>query len=158
MNTQPPFWRRSAASIDGFAKATSHPVVSMDVIEVQALRLRCVIGVSEAERRGLTDVVIDLDLGLPAPAGHDADRVADAWNYKPPVKAVIAHVEQSSYRTVEALAVAIARLLVLGHGAPFVRVRVHKPGALRFADSVGVVIERTATHFATGREAVDAVV
>lgn len=131
----------------------------MDVIEVTALRLRCVIGISPAERRDLTDVVIDLVIGLPAPAGHGADRVDDTWNYKPPVKAVIAHVEPSTYQTVEALAEAIARLLITGHGAPFARVRVHKPGALRFADSVGVMIERTAAHFtSTRREVVDAAV
>ncbi|MFD0853700.1 dihydroneopterin aldolase, partial [Actinomadura adrarensis] len=105
----------------------------MDAIEVDALRLRCVIGVSAEERRGLSDVVIDLVIGLPAPAGHGADRVEDTWNYKPPVKAVIAHVEGSEYRTVEALAESVARLLVLEHGAPSARVRVHKPGALRFA-------------------------
>ena len=36
----------------------------------------------------------------------------------------------------------IARICVVDHGAPWVQVRVHKPGALRFSDSVGVVIER----------------
>jgi len=32
--------------------------------------------------------------------------------------------------------------VVVDHDAPFVSVRVHKPGALRFADTVGVVIKR----------------
>lgn len=134
----------------------------MDLIEVNALRLRCVIGVRPEERRGLTDVVIDLAIGLAGPAGTGADHVDGVWDYKAPVKAVIAHVESSTYRTVEALAEAIAGLLVAGHGAPSVRVRVHKPGALRFADSVGVVIERasadyTSTSLAARREVVDAV-
>lgn len=138
-----------------------HRVVNVDLIEVNALRLRCVIGVSPEERRDLSDVVIDLTIGLPAPAGSGDDCVDDIWDYKAPVKAVIAHVAASTYRTVEALSEALARLLVVGHGAPFVRVRVHKPNALRFADSVGVVIERTSEHYtnttsANAREAVDA--
>lgn len=119
-----------------------------DLIEVTALRLRCLIGVSPEERRGPSDVVIDLAIAIPPPAGRGIDRLEDTWNYKPPVKAVIAHVEPSAFQTVEALAESIARLLVAGHGAPFVRVRVAKPGALRFADGVAVVIERAPTDFA----------
>ncbi len=42
----------------------------------------------------------------------------------------------------EALATAIARICVVEFGAERVRVRVEKPGALRFADSVGVEIRR----------------
>src|ERR1019366_1967812 len=63
------------------------------------------------------------------------------WNYRTAAKAVIALVETSSYRTVEALATAVARILVTDHQAPYARVRVHKPGALRVTDSVGVIIE-----------------
>jgi FolB domain-containing protein len=118
-----------------------------DLIEVSALRLRCLIGVSPEERRGLSDVVIDLAIGVPSPARRGTDRLEDIWNYKPPVKAVISYVEPSSHQTVEALAESIARLLVTGHGTPFVRVRVAKPGALRYADSVAVVIERTTADF-----------
>ncbi|HLV36409.1 MAG TPA: dihydroneopterin aldolase, partial [Spirillospora sp.] len=61
--------------------------------------------------------------------------------------AIIQHVESSEYLLVEKLATAIARICVVDHGAPYVQVRVHKPGALRFADSVGVVIERRPDDF-----------
>jgi dihydroneopterin aldolase len=61
---------------------------------------------------------------------------------------VIALVEASAFHTVEALAERIACLVVVEHHAPRARVRVCKPGALRFADSVGVVIERAADDFA----------
>jgi hypothetical protein len=37
--------------------------------------------------------------------------------------------------------------VVTGCQAPFVRVRVRKPAALRFADSAAVVIERTPADF-----------
>ncbi|MEU6718300.1 hypothetical protein ABZ897_43115 [Nonomuraea sp. NPDC046802] len=45
------------------------------------------------------------------------------------------------------MAETIARTVIVAHRAQNVRVRVHKPGALRFADSVGVVIDRTAADF-----------
>lgn len=120
----------------------------MDFIEIDGLRLRCVIGCRDEERRDRSDVVIDLRIGVDARPAGASDDLADAWNYRTATKAVIAYVEASAHRTVEALAAAIARIVVVDHGAQQVIVRAQKPGALRFADTVGVAIERTAADFA----------
>jgi FolB domain-containing protein len=93
--------------------------------------------------------VIDLRIGTDVRAAGRSDQLADAWNYRTATKAIISHVEESTYSTVEALATAIARIVVVGHRAPYVMVRVHKPGALRFADTVGVMIERSPADFTT---------
>ncbi|WP_159944009.1 MULTISPECIES: dihydroneopterin aldolase [unclassified Nocardiopsis] len=120
----------------------------MDEIEIDGLRLRCVIGCSEEERRDRSDVVIDLRIHTNTRPAARSDHLRDAWNYRTPTKAIIRAVQADrSWNTVEALATEIARIVVIDHGAPRVRVRVHKPGALRFADSVGVVIERTPQDF-----------
>ncbi|MDD5720358.1 MAG: dihydroneopterin aldolase, partial [Candidatus Krumholzibacteria bacterium] len=74
--------------------------------------------------------------------------IADALNYRSVAKDVIALVEGSAFYTVEKLATEIARLVVTGFPVQSVTVRVEKPGALRFAESVGVVINRTAADFA----------
>jgi FolB domain-containing protein len=115
----------------------------MDIIEIDRLRLRCVIGFSEHERKDKQDVVISLRIGADTRRAGETDNPDDTFNYRTVTKAIIAHVESSSYNLVEALAAAIARICVVDHSAPYVQVRVHKPGALRFSDSVGVVIERT---------------
>lgn len=115
----------------------------MDIIEIDNLRLRCVIGFSEHELKDKQDVVISLRIGADMRRAGETDNPDDAFNYRTVTKAIIAHVENSRYKLVEALAAAIARIVVVDHGAPWVQVRVHKPGALRFSDSVGVVIERT---------------
>lgn len=120
----------------------------MDVIEIDNLRLRCVIGFSPHERHDKQDVVINLRIRADMRRAGETDNPDDAFNYRTVTKAIIGHVENSSYSLVEALAAAIARICVLDHGAEWVQVRVHKPGALRFADSVGVVIERTPGDFA----------
>ncbi|MGH3250813.1 MAG: dihydroneopterin aldolase [Trebonia sp.] len=122
----------------------------MDLIEIEGLRLRCVIGWRDEERRDRSDVVIDLTAGTDAGAAGASDDLADAWDYRAASKAVIAAVESSRYRTVEALATRVARVLVCDQGAPWARVRVRKPGALRFADSAGLVLERTPADFAGG--------
>lgn len=137
----------------GFLDPSAMPVylegkTFVDLIEIGGLRLRCVIGCRDEERRDRSDVVIDLTIGADTRPAAASDGLADAWNYRTPIKAIIGHVEDSAYRTVEALATAIARILIIDHGAPHVRVRAHKPGALRFTDTVGVVIERRTADFA----------
>ncbi|MDQ2874411.1 MAG: dihydroneopterin aldolase [Actinomycetota bacterium] len=122
----------------------------MDVIEIDALRLRCVIGCRDEERRDRSDVVVDLRVGLDIRPVAASDDIGGGWNYRTAAKAVIALVEASSYRTVEALATAVAQILVSDCQAPYARVTVRKPGALRFADSVGVTIERTPADFPCG--------
>lgn len=120
----------------------------MDIIEIDNLRLRCIIGFSDHERNDKQDVVISLRLHTDMRKAGRTDNPDDALNYRTVTKAVIGHVEASRYYLVEALATAIARICVVDYGAEQVQVRVHKPGALRFADSVGVVIERTRDDFA----------
>lgn len=118
-----------------------------DVIEVDELRLRCVIGINREERRSCQDVVINLRIGTDARPAAVTDCVDAVWNYRTATKAIISHVESSSYLTVEKLASEIARIVVVDHAARWVRVRVHKPGALRFAGSVGLVIYRCPGDF-----------
>ena len=117
-----------------------------DRIEITGLRLRCIIGFNPDERRDKQDVVIDMVLFTDLRVGGVSDNPADILNYRTINKAVIRHVEASSYNTLEALATSIARVAV-ENGASHIRVTVHKPGALRFTDDVSVTIERTAADF-----------
>ena len=120
----------------------------MDRIEIKALRLRCIIGFNPEERVNKQDVIIDMVLFTDLRKGGVSDNPDDILNYKTVNKAVIRHVEGSSFNTVEALATSIARVAIVECGVPHIQVSVQKPGALRFADSVGVVIERTTADFA----------
>ncbi|MDX1992855.1 MAG: dihydroneopterin aldolase [bacterium] len=123
------------------------PDIIPDIIEIDNLRLRCMIGFSAHELKDKQDVVISLRIRADMRRAGETDNPEDAFNYRTVTKAIIAHVEASSYKLVEALAAAIARICVVEHNAEWVQVRVHKPGALRFSDSVGVVIERTRDDF-----------
>lgn len=120
----------------------------MDMIEIENLRLRCVIGFSPHERKDKQDVIISLRIGTDMRQAGESDNPEDAFNYRTVTKAIITHVESSEYYLVEKLAAEIARIVIVEHGAPYVQVRVHKPGALRFSDSVGVVIERRPDDYA----------
>ena len=122
----------------------------MDLIEIDNLRLRCVIGFSPHERGVLQDVVLSLRLGCDMRPAARSDDPADALNYRTLTKDVIALVESSRWQLLETLATAVARVCVQEHAAAWVQVRAHKPGALRFSDSVGVCIERRAADFDAG--------
>jgi FolB domain-containing protein len=86
----------------------------VDLIEIEGLHLRCVIGCTAEERRDRSDVVIDLTVGTEAASAGASDDLADAWDYRTAAKAVIAAVEASECFTVEALATRIARCPVAG--------------------------------------------
>jgi FolB domain-containing protein len=90
----------------------------MDFIEIDNLRLRCVIGFSQHERKDRQDVVISLRIGTDMRKPGDTDKPDDAINYRTVTKAIIQHVETSSYFLVEKLAAEIARICVIEHGAP----------------------------------------
>lgn len=114
----------------------------MDIIEIDNLRLQTQIGFSAHELDEVQDIVISLRLGTNRIRAGETDIPDDAYNYKTVTKAIIRLVENASYFLIEKLAEEIAKLCVIDHHAPYVEVRVHKPGALRHADSVGLRIER----------------
>lgn len=114
-----------------------------DQILINDLFLRTIIGVNDDERTNRQDVLINLALDVDTHAPGKSDDIADAVNYKTIAKKVIELVESSNFFLVEHLADEIARVCLRDLRVTRVKVRVEKPAALRFARSVGVVIERT---------------
>jgi len=118
-----------------------------DRIEIQDLLLRGVIGINDWERDKPQDILVNITLFADLRPAGSSDAIGDTVNYRTLTKQIIAHVESAGRYTVEALAADVARLCVQTPGVVRARVRVEKPGALRFARSVGVEIERTAADF-----------
>ena len=114
-----------------------------DEILIEGLHLRAIIGLNGEERRDYQDIRIDLALSVDTRSAGRSDDIADApVNYRTLTKRVITHVEESKFHLIERLAEEIATLCLEESGVEWVRVKVRKPGALRFAKSVGVAIER----------------
>lgn len=116
---------------------------ALDRIRLRGLRMRCIIGVQPWERQILQEVTIGLTLLLNTQPAGVSDHLGETVDYKQLTKQLIAMVEGSSFQLVEAMAERIAALALDFSGKiAEVRVRVDKPGALRFARTVGVVIRR----------------
>lgn len=113
-----------------------------DQIQIKDLLLRTIIGINEEERRNRQDVLINLMLQVDTRPAGESDDIDQAVNYRTLTKRIIQLVETSQFYLVEKLAAEIAAICLDDPRVERVRVTVEKPGALRFARSVGVTIER----------------
>jgi FolB domain-containing protein len=115
----------------------------MDQILIKDLVARGIIGVEDWEREKAQEILINLVLFTDLKKAGESDQIGDSVNYRTVAKKVQAHAESAKRLTVEALAADIAYLCLAEPGVQRVRVRVEKPGAVRFSRSVGVEIERS---------------
>jgi dihydroneopterin aldolase/D-erythro-7,8-dihydroneopterin triphosphate epimerase len=114
-----------------------------DEIRIEDLLLRAIIGINGEERRDRQDVLINIVLFVDTRAAGRTDDIADIpVNYRTLTKRIISRVEESEFYLIERLAEEIACLCLEEPKVERVRVSVAKPWALRFAKSVGVVINR----------------
>jgi dihydroneopterin aldolase len=116
----------------------------VDRIFITALTAETVIGIYDWEREVKQRLEIDLEISMDLRAASASDAIEDTLNYKSVAKRVLAFVEASRYRLVEALAGEIARIVLEEFKVARVRVTVHKPGAIRHSRDVGVIVERGA--------------
>jgi dihydroneopterin aldolase len=114
----------------------------MDKIFLHDLRIETVIGIWEWERKIRQTVAIDLEMSADIRKAAATDSVDDTLNYKLVAKRVQQFVADSSFQLVETLAENIAGIVLDEFDVAWVRVKVNKPGAIRGARDVGVIIER----------------
>ena len=122
--------------------AAGRSLSDLDQIRITDLLLRCIVGINPEERENKQDVVINLVLFADLSAAGRSDNIDDTVNYRTIKNQVVALVESSSYFLVEKLAEEIARECLEHRQVVAVEVSLEKPGALRFARSVGVTIRR----------------
>ena len=119
----------------------------MDKILIKDLLLRGIIGINDEERVNKQDILINIVMYADIRQAAVSDAIEDAVNYKTITKRIIKHVEESADFLVEKLVSDIAQLVLENEAVQKVQVRLEKPGALRFAQSVGIEIERTRADF-----------
>jgi dihydroneopterin aldolase len=110
-------------------------------VYIKGLRAQAVIGVYEWERKLRQPLVLDLEMASDTLRAAASDQIGDALDYAEISRSVIALVESSQYQLLESLAEAVAQMVRTEFGAPWLRLRVSKPGAVEEAEDVGVIIE-----------------
>ena len=114
----------------------------MDIVFIKDLRIETIIGIYDWERRVKQTISLDLEMAADIRAAAATDAIEDALNYKAVGKRLIAFVGDSEYQLVEALAEKIAAIVLTEFNVAWLKLTVHKPGALRGSRDVGVIIER----------------
>jgi D-erythro-7,8-dihydroneopterin triphosphate epimerase len=118
------------------------PMESFDQIAISDLRFRCIVGLGEDERQEKQDVIVQIVLFVDLRAAGRSDAIEDTVDYKALKKDILAAVEPSRFRLIEALAQCIADICLSRSRVERVTVTVEKPGALRFARTVSVRLVR----------------
>jgi FolB domain-containing protein len=115
----------------------------MDKVIIKNLLARGIIGVNDWERKRPQNILINITIFADTRRAAETDSLEDCVNYSTMSKKILAHAESINRLTVEALANDLAKICLQEEGVQTVIVRVEKPGAVRFAESVGVEIERS---------------
>jgi D-erythro-7,8-dihydroneopterin triphosphate epimerase len=122
---------------------TQTDITKLDRIIIRDLLVRGIVGINPEERLNRQDILVNVTLWADLRPAGASDDIADAVNYRTITKALIAHIEDGAPQLVERLALDLVRLCFEQEArVQAVELTVEKPGALRFARSVGVTLYR----------------
>jgi dihydroneopterin aldolase len=114
----------------------------MDTIFLSEVSVEAKLGVPEWERMTAQTIILDIEIAMPHSRSCETDAIEDTIDYGQIVARIRQTLAENSFRLVEALAEYICQIILKEFGAPWVKVRVGKPGILPGVKRLGVVIER----------------
>ncbi len=116
----------------------------MNKICIHDLRVEARIGVYDWERHLPQTIRLDIEIDAPSDQPFQTGKIADALDYAKVVERLRAFAKDAPPPLLERFAEKVAQLVLTEFGAPGVRVRVAKLGALPGVKEIGVEIERRA--------------
>jgi dihydroneopterin aldolase len=119
----------------------------MDRIFLTELKAEAIIGYYDWERQVRQTLLVDLEFATDVAAAAQHDEVSRTLNYKNIAKRTLQFVGESRFHLLETLAERLAALLIQEFDLPWLKVTLHKPGAIRNSRDVGIVIERTRERY-----------
>lgn len=119
-------------------------LASLDRVLIRDLMVRGILGINPEERVNRQDILVNATLWADTRSAAKSDSIEDAVNYRSAAKAIINHIENGEPMLVERLVAELAKICFeMDNRIQAAEITVEKPGALRFAASVGVSIFRT---------------
>jgi FolB domain-containing protein len=116
---------------------------TVDRIIIKDLLVRGIVGIKPDERKNRQDILVNVVMWADTKPAAASDNITDAVNYRTIAKAIIKHIENGEPQLVERLAAELVQLCFASDPRlKAVELTLEKPGALRFARSVGVTIYR----------------
>ena len=115
-----------------------------DTVFIRGLHVDAIIGIYDWERTTRQKLLLDLEMATDVSRAASTEDITDAVDYEKISNRILAFVSDSEFQLIETLAERVAALVLQEFGVTWLRLTVHKPGAIEFADDVGVTISRWA--------------
>ncbi len=127
---------------------------AMDLIRIDGLELRCIVGLRSYERKRQQPLSLDISLGLDLSSAGRSGRIIDTADYSRVADEITALLHFREYRLLEVAAEEAAALLFASHQpVQQVRIRMDKPEALAGrARSAAIEITRSRGAFGATEE------
>jgi len=113
------------------------------IINIENLRLRTTVGIYEWEQKVKQDIIINIEIEFDGREAIEKDSIEYTVDYKTITKRIIAMVEDTKYNLIERISGDVVKLIMEDNKVRSASVKVDKPGALRFTDSVSVTNTET---------------
>ncbi len=112
------------------------------IIRIKKLRAKTIIGVFDWEKTTPREVVINLEMELDNEKATESDKLEDTLDYDTLSKKLVAAAAESKFELIEKLAKHLLDIVFEDKRIIRTRVELDKPGAVKEAKSVGIVLER----------------
>lgn len=108
------------------------------LLRIENLRLRTVVGIYEWEKKTRQDIIINVEIEFEGDKAIETDDISYSVDYKKMNKEIISTIENKQYNLIERICGDVSEIVMRNNKVKRVTVRVEKPGALRFTDSVSI--------------------
>jgi len=113
------------------------------ILRIENIRLRTIVGIYEWEKKNKQDIIINVELEFDGSDAMRSDKIEDSVNYKTINKEIVECVECGNFDLIEKIAGDVLGIIMKNKKIQKAKVKVDKPGALRFTDSVSVELAST---------------
>ena len=114
----------------------------MDIVFIKQLEVISTIGVYEWEKSLQQKLYFDLEMAFDNKPAAEHDDIKLALNYFSVSEKVSQFAQNHQFELIETMAESVAALIMKEFSVPWIKLTLHKPGALPKAQSLGVQIER----------------
>ena len=114
----------------------------MDIIFLQELKVKTLIGIYPWERNVAQTIQLDLEIGLPTSQACLTDNFEDTLDYALVVQRIKEDLSQKHFNLLEALAEHVAQIVLVEFKSPWTRISVAKLDAIPGVKKLGIRIER----------------
>jgi len=118
-------------------------LMAKDIIFIEGLEIETIIGVYEHERDIKQKVVLDIEMTIPESDASSSDDLRHTVDYDAVSKLVTSYVIDTQYQLIESLAEQVASLVLGAFATDSLKLKLSKPGAVKNAKSVGLIILRS---------------